>query len=90
MSAQHISPIKKSGSPNVLSNFEFIPTLSREEVPGIAKGYVHDHYLKLIDESDEKPLVYFCGWDRMITEGRMHLDSRGFEMTKDIRVEIFG
>ena len=39
---------------------------------------------------DEKPLIYFCGWDRMIREGRNHLSERGFEMMKDIRVEIFG
>tara|TARA_B100000212_G_scaffold24187_1_gene16084 strand:- start:385 stop:1095 length:711 start_codon:yes stop_codon:yes gene_type:complete len=73
-----------------LPDFEYIPTLSREKVPGIASGYVHEHYLKLIDKMDEKPLVYFCGWDRMIREGRDHLAKRGFEMTKDIRVEIFG
>lgn len=73
-----------------LPNFEFIPTLSREDKPGFAKGYVHDHYLPLIDSSEEKPWVYFCGWDRMISEGRFHLDERGFEMMKDIRVEIFG
>ena len=38
----------------------------------------------------EKPLVYFCGWSRMIDEGRNHLAERGFEMNKDIRIEIFG
>ena len=73
-----------------LPGFEYIPTLSREKVPGIAQGYVHDHYLKLIDSLEERPLVYFCGWDRMIREGRDHLAKRGFEMTRDIRVEIFG
>jgi ferredoxin-NADP reductase len=73
-----------------LPGFEYIPTLSQEKVPGIAEGYVHNHYLKLIDSLDEKPLVYFCGWDRMIRDGRMYLAERGFEMTKDIRVEIFG
>ena len=73
-----------------LPNFEFVPTLSREDKPGFAKGYVHDHYLPLIDSSEQKPWVYFCGWDRMITEGRLHLDKRGFEMMRDIRVEIFG
>jgi hypothetical protein len=26
----------------------------------------------------------------MIDEGRKHLEERNFEMTKDIRVEIFG
>ena len=73
-----------------LPGFEYIPTLSQEKIPGIAEGYVHNHYLKLIDSLDEKPLVYFCGWDRMIRDGRMYLAERGFEMTKDIRVEIFG
>lgn len=73
-----------------LPNFEYIPTLSREKVPGIAEGYVHKHYLDLIDKLDNKPLVYYCGWDRMIREGRDHLAERGFEMSKDIRVEIFG
>lgn len=73
-----------------LPNFEYIPSLSQESKKGFKEGHVHEHYLKLIDESSEKPWVYFCGWDIMISEGRFHLDERGFEMTKDIRVEIFG
>ena len=75
---------------NELPNFEYIPSLSQESKQGFKEGHVHEHYLKLIDESSEKPWVYFCGWDRMISEGRFHLDERGFEMTKDIRVELFG
>jgi len=73
-----------------LEGFEYIPTLSREKVPGLAQGHVHKHYLSLIDQMETKPLVYFCGWDRMVSEGRFELGQRGFEMTKDIRVEIFG
>lgn len=73
-----------------LENFEYIPTLSQEKDSGLKEGYVHDHYLKLIDELPDKPLVYYCGWNRMIKEGRLHLDKRGFLMMKDIRVEIFG
>ena len=73
-----------------LPNFEFIPCLSREDKPEFAHGYVHEHYLDLIDNTDTKPWVYYCGWDRMISEGRQHLDERGFEMIKDVRVEIFG
>jgi CDP-4-dehydro-6-deoxyglucose reductase len=74
---------------SLIPNFEFIPTLSQEEWKG-KTGYVHEHYLSLIDDMKDKPLVYYCGWDRMISEGREHLAKRGFEMTKDIRVEIFG
>ena len=73
-----------------LPNFEYVPVLSREFRKEFRKGYVHEHYLDLIDSTDKKPWVYFCGWDRMISEGRFHLDERGFEMMKDIRVEIFG
>ena len=73
-----------------LPNFEYVPVLSREFRKEFRKGYVHEHYLDLIDSTDEKPWVYFCGWDRMIREGREHLSERGFEMMKDIRVEIFG
>ena len=73
----------------IVPNFEFIPVLSREEWEG-KTGYVHQHYLDLIDNRKDKPLIYYCGWDRMIREGRGHLAERGFEMIKDIRVEIFG
>ena len=73
-----------------LPNFEYVPVLSREFRKEFRKGYVHEHYLDLIDSTDKKPWVYFCGWDRMISEGRKHLSDRGFEMMKDIRVEIFG
>ena len=74
---------------SLIPNFEFIPTLSQEEWKG-KTGYVHEHYLSLIDDMKDKPLVYYCGWDRMVSEGREHLAKRGFEMTRDIRVEIFG
>ena len=73
----------------MVPNFEFVPVLSREEWDG-KTGYVHEHYLDLIDNRKDKPLIYYCGWDRMIREGRGHLAERGFEMLKDIRVEIFG
>lgn len=72
-----------------LPNFKYIPVLSQEDWSH-HQGHVHEHYLKLIDTSLEKPMVYFCGWDIMISEGRKHLDKLGFQMMKDIRVEIFG
>ena len=74
---------------NELPNFNYKPTLSQEDKLDFRKGHVHEHYLNDINIED-KPLVYFCGWDRMITEGRIKLDAMGFKMQKDIRVEIFG
>lgn len=73
-----------------LDNFEYVPVLSQEDREGYKKGHVHEHYLELIDSLPDKPLVYFCGWNIMIEEGRQELKKRSFEMSKDIRVEIFG
>ena len=81
-----------------IDNFTYIPTLSREKWDG-GQGYVHDHYLPLIDEHAlyevnnaklPRPLVYFCGWGGMISQGRFELAKREYEMQKDIKVEIFG
>jgi len=73
----------------LIPNFEFVPCLSREKWEGF-NGYVHGAYLPELTILDEKPLVYFCGWDKMISEGRNYLKDLEFEMMKDIRVEIFG
>ena len=73
----------------IIPNFEFVPCLSRERWEGF-NGYVHGAYLPELTIMDEKPLVYFCGWTKMIDEGREYLSDLGFEMMKDIRVEIFG
>jgi NAD(P)H-flavin reductase len=70
-------------------NFKYIPVLSRQEWDG-KSGYVHDVYLDLIKNRVEKPLFYLCGWSGMINDTRENLSKLGYEMTKDIRVEIFG
>jgi ferredoxin-NADP reductase len=69
--------------------FHYIPVLSREKWVG-KTGYVHEHYLELIDSGVQRPLVYFCGWDAVITDGRARLAERGFKLGEDIRVELFG
>jgi CDP-4-dehydro-6-deoxyglucose reductase len=73
----------------IIPNFEYIPCLSREQWEG-HNGYVHSAYLPMISNMKEKPIVYYCGWTKMIDEGRHHLSKLGFEMMEDIRVEIFG
>jgi NAD(P)H-flavin reductase len=72
-----------------IPNFEYVPVLSREEWDG-AMGYVHDHYIPLVDKAESKPLIYYCGWKGMIDEGRSLLKERGFKLGEDIRIEIFG
>ena len=70
-------------------NFIYIPVLSREKWEG-KSGYVHDVYLDLIKDRKDKALFYLCGWTGMIQDTRDNLDKLGYEMTRDIRVEIFG
>jgi NAD(P)H-flavin reductase len=72
-----------------IPNFEYIPCLSQQKWEG-HNGYVHSAYLPEITTLDKKPLFYFCGWDKMIREGRGYLDDLGYELYEDIRVEIFG
>ena len=38
----------------------------------------------------DKALFYLCGWSGMINDTRENLTELGYEMSKDIRVEIFG
>lgn len=73
----------------LIPNFKFVPCLSREKWEGF-NGYVHGAYLPELTTLDEKPLVYFCGWDKMISDGREYLKDLDFKMMEDIRVEIFG
>lgn len=79
-----------------IPNFEYVPCLSRGEwssdrVHKTPTGYVHPQYLKYIDSDlENKPLVYYCGWRGMIDDGRAKLAERGFEIGRDIKVEIFG
>ena len=51
----------------IIPNFEFVPCLSREKWEG-HNGYVHTAYLPELTIMDDKPLVYYCGWDKMISE----------------------
>lgn len=72
-----------------IPNFEYVPCLSREKWEGY-NGYVHGAYLPEITSAETKPLVYFCGWNKMIAEGRDYLKDLDYKMGDDIRVEIFG
>lgn len=54
-----------------LSNFRYIPVLSRENWEG-QTGYVHDVYNELFDEPGDH-LFYLCGWAAMLKEARENL-----------------
>ena len=74
---------------NLISNFKYVPVLSREKWEGEI-GYVHNLYLKLIkDNVLENPTFYLCGWRDMIKEARMNLKEQGFD-SKKIKLEIYG
>lgn len=70
-----------------MSNFHYIPTLSREEWEG-KTGYVHDIYETLSVQSKDA-MFYLCGWREMIDEAKQRILNLGFEK-KDIHFEIYG
>ena len=73
---------------NNMSDFEYIPVLSREEWKG-ATGYVHTHYKKIIENNNPKdPIFYLCGWRGMILEARENLQEYGYD-SKKIICEIY-
>jgi glycine betaine catabolism B len=76
-----------------LSQFEYIPTLSREKWEGCC-GYVHDVYEKLVSEkkngNDLPPAkFYLCGWKNMIDEARTRIQALGYDR-KAIHLELYG
>ena len=65
---------------NDLSNFTYMPTLSREDWDGY-RGYVHSLYEEICNQNKEacedlqqvKPAkFYLCGWRAMIDDAKVH------------------
>jgi CDP-4-dehydro-6-deoxyglucose reductase len=70
-----------------LNNFNFIPTLSREEWNG-QRGYVHSVYEELC--AGRQPAnFYLCGWKAMIDEARQRIVQLGYDK-KAIHLELYG
>lgn len=69
--------------------FRFIPVLSRSEQDSWKgeKGYVHEVYLKLLDQNPDS-VIYLCGWKLMVQEARMRLAERGIPKER-IRFELY-
>lgn len=72
---------------NELSNFHYLPTLSRENWEG-KQGYVHAIYEELCI-SKPSANFYFCGWKDMIDEAKKRILEMGYDK-KDIHLEIYG
>ena len=70
-----------------LSDFKFIPILSREKWDG-KMGYVHTVYTEIIPAL-QKPNVYLCGWRNMVDEARNTLKVLGLEK-EQIHFELYG
>jgi CDP-4-dehydro-6-deoxyglucose reductase len=70
-----------------MSDFYYIPTLSREEWEG-RSGYVHSIYEELC-KNQTPSAFYLCGWREMIDEARKRITEMGYDK-KDIHVELYG
>jgi CDP-4-dehydro-6-deoxyglucose reductase len=80
-----------------LSDFYFIPTLSRETWDGHS-GYVHSLYEDICKKNNEacesfedlKPAAfYLCGWKFMIDDARKKIMELGYDK-KSIHFELYG
>ncbi|MER3470439.1 MAG: oxidoreductase [Chitinophagaceae bacterium] len=76
-----------------VSNFQFIPTLSREKWDGCC-GYVHAIYENLIHQKmnvEELPPAHFylCGWKNMVDEAKERILKLGYDK-KAITLELYG
>jgi CDP-4-dehydro-6-deoxyglucose reductase len=82
---------------NELTDFHFIPTLSRETWDGHS-GYVHSLYEDICKKNNEacesledlKPAAfYLCGWKFMIDDARKKIIELGYDK-KSIHFELYG
>ncbi|MGV3658328.1 MAG: ferredoxin--NADP reductase [Chitinophagaceae bacterium] len=77
-----------------ISDFQYIPTLSREQWQGCC-GYVHPVYESLIRQRQKDTgtlppaLFYLCGWKVMIDEAKQKIGELGYDK-KAIKQELYG
>lgn len=71
-----------------MPNFKYHPVLSRENIDGYYKGYVHSVYEQLCAET---PPAHFmlCGWKMMVDEAKQKLLAMGYDK-KSIHLELYG
>src|SRR5258705_4695690 len=75
------------GLTEVIEDFHYIPTLSREEWEG-KKGYVHEIYEELAKEKQPASFM-LCGWKNMIDEAKKRIVELGYDR-KSIHQELYG
>jgi CDP-4-dehydro-6-deoxyglucose reductase len=71
----------------MVENFHYIPTLSREEWEG-KTGYVHQIYEELAKERQPAEFM-LCGWKNMIDEAKKRIQEMGYDR-KSIHQELYG
>jgi CDP-4-dehydro-6-deoxyglucose reductase len=75
-----------------LPDFHYHVCLSREDVEGTRRGYVHSVYQELFADrhGDENVIFSLCGWGDMIKEARKHLTQEMGFVRKQVQLEIYG
>ena len=74
-----------------LTDFHYIPTLSREEDASWTgrKGYVHTVYEEMLAAEKHPANFFLCGWKNMIDEAKQRVLAMGYDR-KDIHLELYG
>jgi ferredoxin-NADP reductase len=74
----------------VLPQFFYIPTFSREEpLEGRRTGYVHGVYEEIIAQNKPAANFFLCGWKNMIDDAKKKIVELGYDK-KDIHQELYG
>ncbi len=71
-------------------NFTYDICLSREDVKGMNKGYVHDIYMEKYNSKREDVRFYLCGWSIMIDEAVANLFAKLKYDRSQIIYELYG
>ena len=71
-------------------SFSYSVALSRDHVPGIHFGYVHDLYTQAYKIPEKDRLFMICGWKGMIDEAVMLLGTHLGYHTSQIKYELYG
>jgi len=71
-----------------IAQFKYYAALSREEMDGHFKGYVHPVYESVVKQGTPAKFM-LCGWRNMIDEAKQRILLLGFDR-KDIQEELYG
>jgi ferredoxin-NADP reductase len=75
---------------SILPDFRHDVALSREDVPGFHRGYVHQIYQKQYAQVEPDTKFMLCGWTNMVDESVAHLIAEMGYSREQVVFELYG